>query len=233
MKKDKIILIILLVFILIAGGIMLLFTLEKEEVNKEMSNSLKVKEEYSKLNDKINENNQRKYPIVSLTDDNPFVISNETEIIDILKNKMGIIYFGFSNDPWCRTLMPILAKVAVDTNTSKIYYLNIEHIREIIDLDDRNLPIVKEKGSKGYYEILKLMDDVLEPYYLLDKNGEKIDTGRKFLNAPTVVNVIDGKITKIHVGTVKTQKSGYDTLTKKEEKELYNALVELMKNETH
>ena len=60
------------------------------------------------------------------------------------------------------------------------------------------------------------------------KSGKKINTGEKRLYAPTVVAVRDGKITGIHVGTLDSQKSGYDTLTDKEKKELKNTFVDLI-----
>ena len=57
MKKDKIILVLLLVMLLIVGSIMIYFSF-KDDVKVVVTDATKIKEEYENLNNKINEDNQ-------------------------------------------------------------------------------------------------------------------------------------------------------------------------------
>lgn len=230
MKKDKILLVGLLVLLLILGGVMTFFAFQQEEKEMEKTDAIKIKEEYAKLNGQTNEKNQEAYPIVELNEKNPFVIATEEKIIDILENSSGIIYFGFAECPWCRSLLPSLEKVALEEKISNVYYLDVKSIRDVMELDDSNKPIVKEEGSKGYYKILELLEEHLEDYTLYTKDNKEVKTGEKRIFAPTVVAVSNGKVKKIHVGTVKTHKSGYEKLTSKETEELEKILKELIES---
>ena len=62
-----------------------------------------------------------------------------------------------------------------------------------------------------------------------DIYNKEYKTGEKRLYAPTLVAVKNGKIESFHEGTVDSQKSGFDVLTKKQEKELNKILTELVK----
>ncbi len=228
MKKDKIILVLLLIILVSVGGILIYLSVKKEKTELEKTDAILMKEEYEILNNEINETNQKKYPLVMLDDDNPFKISNEEEIIKILEEGTGIIYFGFASCPWCRTLLPILAQTAKEENVGNIYYLDILKIRDVLELDDNDNPIVKEQGSNGYYKILELLDKQLDTYYLKNKEGKQIDTKEKRVYAPTLIAVLNGEVTAIHVGTVESQKSGYDALTANEQKQLQEILQNLL-----
>ncbi len=227
MKKDKIILILLLVMLLIVGSLMIYFSF-KEDVKIVVTDSTKIKEEYESLNNKINEDNQRMYPSVNLSEDNLFVKSNEEEIIKVLENESGIIVFGNSSDAYSRTIMPLIDEVSKNLDIDKIYYFDITSIRDTIDLNDLNEPIVKEQGSSGYYKLLELLDDELPTYYVT-KNGEEIDTHEKRIEVPTVIATKNCKIEGIHFKTVENQKSGYDELSNEDKEKLKKELEELMK----
>ena len=87
---------------------------------------VKIQEEYATYNEQVNENNNRTYPTVNLSDDNPFVYVTEEEAIDTLKNKTALLYFGYAGCPWCRSVLPVLESVAKEKNVSEIKYLDIE-----------------------------------------------------------------------------------------------------------
>ena len=230
MKTDKIILIILLGVLFALGCLFLFKSIEKEETLPliKQTDALKIKEEYAKLNNQINEDNNREYPKVLLEDDNPFVISSEEEVISLLESGSGIIYFGYPSCAWNRSLIPVLESVAKEQHIGKIYYLDIFNIRDVLELDDNNKPIVKTEGTNGYYKILELLDKHLDTYYLTDKNNKKIDTLHKRLYSPTIVAVSNGEIKDVHVGTIKSQKSGYDVLSTEQITELKGILKELV-----
>ncbi len=205
---------------------------ENEENPILPSDAMKFKEEYESLNGVMNENNKMNYPEVIVNEKNPIVYKTDDEIVSFLENGTGVIYFGFSDCPWCRSAVPMLLRAAESTNLGEINYVNIKEIRDELDLDDNDQVVVKKEGTRAYQEILKKLDEVLEPYYLTNKSQKKIDTKKTRLYAPTVITIREGKILDLHVDTVETQKSGYQTLSQKEQEELFqiyqNMFLELL-----
>ena len=125
-------------------------------------------------------------------------------------------------------MLPVLDEAAKETGIASIAYLDIKNIRDVKELDENDKIVTTTEGTSNYYKILDVLKKELDDYVLTTKSGKKINTGEKRLYAPTVVAVRDGKITGIHVGTLDSQKSGYDALTDKEKKELKNTFVDLI-----
>ncbi len=85
--------------------------------------------------------------------DNLFVYKTSNEIIEILENGTGVIYFGFPECPWCQSYIPYLNDTAKNVGIKEIYYLNIKEIRS--------------DNTDDYKRIVSLLGDNL----LLDENG--------------------------------------------------------------
>jgi len=230
MKLDNKIFLSLIVSIVAIAGICIFFAVQKEESMESKTDGMRFQEEYTSLNDVINETNKLKYPTVSLDDNNVFVYKNEEEIVKILSQKSGIIYFGFSTCPWCRSMVSTLNSVAKEAGIQEVYYLNIKDIRDVKALDENNKIITTTEGNSNYYKILELLDKYLNEYVLVGKDGKEVKTGEKRLFAPTVLTVHNGEILDIHVGTVDSQKSGYDELSEEQEKELKNIFKKMIDN---
>lgn len=122
---------------------------------------------------------------------------NDSEAIDFLENKTGIIYFGFPNCPWCRNIVPVLLSLAKDNNVT-VYYFNPSDLR---------------KNNDENYEIIK---------NILDEYLEKNENGQKVLYVPDVYFVKDGNIKGHYLGSVSSQTDPYKPLSIEEKKELYN-----------
>lgn len=219
------IILLLLAFVLFVG--VLAFREKKEEIVNN-TDALLFKTEYESLNNVVREKDGKTIKELSISSTNPVDILTEEETIQFLENGTGILYFGFADCPWCRTLLPVLLSTLDNMSIGKLNYLNISSIRDTLALNEKNKVEVKEEGTKGYYRILELMDTVLEPFYLETADGKKVDTKEKRLYAPTIVGVKEGKIVGIHVGTVDSQASGYDVLTKEQEEELANLIASLV-----
>lgn len=229
MEKDKKILLSLVMVILVLAGVFGSFAWFGSHKNDSVVNdSQKFKEEYEFYNGKINESNQMNYPVVEVGNTNVIEYLTDDEAASFLKDGTGLIYFGYSTCPWCRTMVPILLSAAKSTNLSKIYYVDIKNIRDQVSLDDQDHLVVTDEGTNGYREILKELDEVLEPFYLTGKDGKKVDTLEKRLYAPTVVSVKNGEILGIHVDTVESQKSGYSPLSKEESEALFQIYQEMI-----
>lgn len=223
-KKNKIILIVIILLTIVVVGACIYSVLNNK--NNIENDAIKFRNEYMELNDKVNEINGKAYVNVSLNDTNTIKYANEEKILEILDGGTGVIYFGFSTCPWCRSLVTTLAKVAEEKN-EVIYYLDILDIRSSFELKEGKINKLRE-GSKEYYKILELLDEQLENFYLEDEAGNKYDTNEKRLYAPTLVAVNKGEITGFHVGTVETQESGYDKLTSNQVEELESIIAKLI-----
>jgi len=222
-KKNKIILAFLIVLTLSVVGVCVYTVLNNKEIN---TDAIKFRDEYSELNGKINEYNGKNYVNVSISDTNTVKYVSEEKAVELLKEGTGVIYFGFSTCPWCRSLISTLTKVAEEQKET-IYYLDVLNIRSTYKIEDNKLNKTRE-GTKGYYQLLELLDNQLEEFYLEDEAGNKFDTNEKRLYAPTLVAFNKGEITSIHVGTIESQKSGFDELNETQIEELEKIITNLI-----
>lgn len=222
-KKNKLILIILIVLTLLVVGVCTYQVLNTKEKD---TDAIKFRNEYSELNGEVNELNGKNYVNVSISDNNTVKYVTEEEVYELLKDGTGVIYFGFSTCPWCRSLVSTLTSVAEEEKET-IYYLDILNIRSAFELEDGKLNKIKD-GTKGYYKLLDILDNELEEFYLEDAEGNRFDTEEKRLYAPTLIAFNQGKVTSIHVGTVDSQENGYDELSDTEIEELEKIIKKLI-----
>lgn len=221
---------LLLLLILIISIALVIFTLKpfnkKEELN---TDSIKFKEEYEKLNDKVNERNNKKYPKVIIPEDNPFIYSDTKDIIKrINNNETIVIYFGFNTCPWCRSVLPTLMEASEYLEVDKIYYIDISDIRNTMTINSDNEIETTKEGTEGYYELLEVLDDVLEDYTLIDKDDNKVSTGEKRIYAPNIVTVVEGEVIALETGISDKQTDGYMKLTEEIKKDSYDKLYKIL-----
>ena len=223
MKKEKILLICLPILCVIVAILGYLDVINVE--TNTYGDSIKFKDEYEKYNDQETSSGQ-KYVNLKIDNKNPIKYSTYDEIIDIIENKTGIIYLGFPECPWCRSVIPVLFDVVKDNEINTIYYLNIKDERTsytvedeklVYEIDDRGK---EKKGTEGYHKLLKVLDKHLTEY-TISYEDKTYETGEKRIYAPTVIFVKDGKVLGLHVSTVDTHLSGYDKMTKEQIEELY------------
>lgn len=213
MKQQKIMMILLPIFCLLLAVFAYLKVINNE------TDSVRFKKEYESLNGESKN--------IKISSDNPIKYSNYDEILDVIKNKTGIIYLGFPKCPWCRTAIPVLFDVAKDNAVDTIYYLNILNERDSYTVEDGKLKYSLDsnnkeiKGTKGYFKLLKALDKHLSDY-IINFDGKDYEVGEKRIYAPTIVFVKEGKVLGIHVSTVESQESGNDELTDEQYDELYS-----------
>lgn len=208
-------------FITIILTLTLLLTLTGCTKNEEKTDAIKFKEEYESVNNQDN-GHGNKHRELNISKDNPFIYSTAEEISQKMDNNESfIVYFGFKECPWCRSVLTELIKVAKDKEVETIYYVDVKDIRDVKEVDEEGNITTTKEGSKGYMELLEKMDSVLENY-TLTKDEEKIDTGEKRIYAPNIVAVANGKAIQLETGISDKQKDGYQELTDKMKKETYN-----------
>jgi thiol-disulfide isomerase/thioredoxin len=212
MNKKTIIKIIIFLIILIVLSTILYTIIGSNNDNSRFKN------EYENLNNTKSENG-KKYLNVEIPKENLVKYATYQDIMNLLKDGTGIIYFGFPECPWCRNAVPTLIKTAKKEEVSQIYYYNAKDIRDEKELKNGKIITTKD-GTKEYKNLLKKLNNYLPEYEgLNDKNIKRI-------YFPTVIFVMGGKVVGSHTGTVDSQKNPYIQLTTKQQKELEKIYTE-------
>lgn len=212
--KNKILIVILSSLIILSTG-----CFNKKDSVK--TDAIKFKEEYEKLND-TESNYGIKYSSLEISKKNPIKYATETEIIDVIKNKTGVIYLGYPECPWCRTAVPVLLEAAKQTGIDKVYYLNMKDVRDKKKLDENGKVVIEEQGSKDYPKLLEALGEYADVYDGLN------DDSIKRIYVPIVIFVKDGKIIGKHLDTVSSQENPFVKLDEEQTKELLNIYKDYM-----
>ena len=134
MKREVIIILVVISLFLVSGC-----------TNKKLSDSEKFKQEYEELNNQKREKDDKEYRSITIPKDNPYVYQTASDIIERMDNKETfVVYFGFAECPWCRSILPTLTEVAKDLELDTIYYVDIQEIRDVIEYKDGQLQTTKE-----------------------------------------------------------------------------------------
>jgi len=230
MDKKRIIGIILGVLLVLAMA--LTFYLEYKDNKKPdapervaTEDAKKFKEEYEKLNGET-AYGDIKYLSLSVSEFSTVTYKTDKEIVDILNEGSGVIYFGFNSCPWCRSMVETLLKVVEDNEIENFYYTDIKGIRSKYEVKNKKLTKTTE-GTDAYYDILEVLDEYLSDY-VVTSNKKDYKTGEKRLYAPTVVVVKDGEIIGVHEVTVDSQTEPFAGLNETQKKELYDIYNEIV-----
>ena len=203
--KKKIILSILVISLLVTGCF-------NKKVNTQ-TDGYKFAEEYTSING-VEGKNGKKNRELTISDKNPFVYKTAEELVEAIDNKETfIVYFGFSTCPWCRSILEQFIKVLDDKKIKRVYYVDIYDIRDVKELDADLKVITTKEGTKGYMELLKRLDNVLDEYTLSTEDDGKIDTGEKRIYAPNIVAVSKGKALQLETGISDDLTDPYGELT--------------------
>lgn len=244
-KKRKIaIAFVVVLFILVALEIVYIFSelYSESDIPNEptITDAIKFKNEYESINGEKNSSG-KDIRVLSIPDDNPFIYSSADEIVEKMNNKETfIVYFGFKNCPWCRSVLPSLIESAKENNVTKIYYVDVLGIRDKYELDENNKAVRTVEGSEGYYKLLASMGNVLDDYepltYKVKKKTKKVKIGEKRIYAPNVVAVKDGVAIALETGIVPDLTDAYmeiDDGLKCQFKEKFKCLFETIKNDDY
>ncbi len=224
----------IVVFLVAIIGIAVTLNDKKLETPNSNSNSgsntqpdgLRFKEEYEAYNNKEREDDKGNYfQELNIPENNPIKYASLEEVLEILDKGTGVLYFGYPTCPWCRNAIPVLLEAVEEKNVNTIYYLNVNEYKNTFAVKDGKVEKIKEE-KEGYYDLLKALDEVLDPY-VLTSNGKTYETGEKRIYVPFVVFVKDGAIVTTHLGTVNLEgtQTKYDALTEKQHEELLNTYL--------
>lgn len=187
----KVIFSIICILLLVGCGV------KEQNLNPSMNETKKFKEEYESYNGTKN--------LITMSIDEEVEIKylQATEILPLLKEGTGILYFGFPTCPWCRNLVPVLLDVAFENNMT-ISYVNTRELRK--------------ENQEEMGEIIAYLSEYLE----IDEDGQKV------LYVPDVYFIKDGKIIGHHLGTVDSQDNPMIPLTNEQREELKILFTDLI-----
>jgi len=178
------------------------------------------KHEYEVLNGQTTPDGEHEYKHIDIPDSNPFIYVDGETAKEKLTSGTGVLYMGFPECPWCRTLLPALVAAYQEAGyRGPVYYYNALNDRDELSLSDAGQIVTDEPGAQVYHDLVKMLYNYLGPYKGLN------DPTIKRIYFPTTVFFKDGAITAVHLVTIDSQKDGYDVLTDGQFKELKNKLI--------
>lgn len=226
MKKIINLILILLLVITVTGC---------EKKTPKLTDAERFKEEYESLNNQTREKDGKKIRSLSIPEDNPMIYKTAEEVSKMMDEKETfLVYFGFKDCPWCRSVVEELIHVAKDKNIGRIYYVDVKEIRDVKGVTEDGKVETTTEGSKGYYELLGKLDNVLDDYTLYDKDEKEITDGKR-IYAPNVVAISEGNPIKLVTGESEGLEDPYQELTDKMRKSTYNkfeCLIDCLEKES-
>ena len=222
MNKKYMVITSILLIVCVFG---LIFINNRNEMKKD---SYKFKKEYESLNGKKNDYGKITRE-VNIPKDNPIKYSSAKEIVKMMDNKESfVVYFGFSEYPWCRSIVENLITAAKNKNIDTVYYVDVQNIRDVVELVDGKMKTT-DKGNKDYLTLIKKLDNVLSDYTLEDEDGNEVKVGEKRIYAPNIVSVVNGKAEELTEGTSSKESNPYMKLTKGMNKESIKKIEYVLK----
>lgn len=195
-------------------------TNERSSEETEKTDAVKFKEEYEIHNSEYDDKRGHNYIQVEISENNPAVYMTMAELFDLMdEEKSGIIYFGFPECPWCRTLLPSLLSALDAGGIERLYYINNYEERDLKELKDGKI-VTTQQGSDDYYKLLEVLGDYAQVYAGLG------DDSIKHVYYPTVLFIKNGKIVAMHTGTVESQDDVWTEMTEEQKNELEEQLME-------
>ena len=217
MKKNIVIVISLIIIIGVMSLVLIFMKTDEQNINF-TEDEIKFKEEYESKNGiELAENYVLK--TIDIDSDNNVKYVNDDEIINLLTEGTNVIYFGWSDCNWCRSVLPTLVKVVKENNIDTLYYYDFKKLRTAYENDNDT------KKVEIYENILDIIGEDITSVFA----EESLKNGEKKILAPTVVFIRDGNYIGLHFKSVDTQVNSTDELDEMQIKELrnkYQTLIE-------
>lgn len=209
--KNKLIIILSVILVGVVLGLVILFMKNDDNKINYTNDEIKFKDEYENLNgQELKEDYILK--TIDIEVDNNIKYVNDDELINLLTMGTNVIYFGWADCNWCRSIVPTLIKTVKSNNINQLFYYDLKSLRNSYENNE------DENKVKLYEEIIKIIGDKIESVF--DENSPR--NGEKKILAPTVVFIKNGEFIGLHVKSVETHLKSTDELNEKQIKELSN-----------
>lgn len=216
MKKNNFLILICLIIIIAIMSLVLIFMKTDEPKINYTEDEMTFKEEYEKLNGmELMEGYVLK--TINIDSDNNIKYITDKDIIKKLTKGTNIIYFGWSDCNWCRSIVPTLVSTLKENEIDTLYYYDFKELRSSYEKGDA-------KKTKIYESILEIIGSDITSVF--DEESKK--SGEKKILAPTVVFIKDGEYVGLHVKSVESHLKSTDELTDEQILELKNIYTTLI-----
>lgn len=190
------------------------------------------KEEYETLNGGYDEELGDNFRTVKISKHNPMVPVEASDIVKKINNKETfVVFFGYAECPWCRSMVSTMVKTAKNNKIKKIYYVDVQNIRDQLEYNDESKTFgTATIGSDDYMKLIKklknILDDYMVSYTSIDGEEKEINAGEKRIYAPTLIYVKKGKAVESVDGLSDKQETSSDKLTKEMKEDMTSELNE-------
>lgn len=140
------------------------------------------------------------------------------EVINVLNNNTGVVLF-VNDKKDINGFLDLLYDKEEDTN---IYVCNVKNDEIVLELNENDNPVVKQRASKDYKLLLDRLGSYNETYYL-NTSEDIIETDYKRIVTPMVLFVKNGNIMFSHYVIEE------ENLTNEELLDIYSQGFELIK----
>ncbi len=195
-------------------------------LNENDSDIAQFKEEYESLNGLEDDVRDNTHTTLKIDENAQIYYKTDEEIVEFMNNEQGIIYFGFSDCPWCRAMIETLISATVDKEIN-LYYVDISNSRNTYAFQNGEVTET-EKGTDAYYEIIDFLDGKLPEYNVKNENDEILSTNTKRLYAPTIVTVKDGTLVDLYSPGSNDIADPYEKATDKEANDMYTKFLKMI-----
>lgn len=210
MRKNIIIVISLIVVISVMSLVLVFMKTDEPKLNY-TDDEIKFKDEYENLNG-VELAQDYVLKTIDIESDNNIKYINDNEIMSKLTEGTNVIYFGWADCNWCRSIVPTLINTLKESEINTLYYYDFKKLRTEYENNSD-----KDK-TKIYENILNIIGEDITSVF----SEESPRSGEKKILAPTVVFIKDGKYITLHVKSVDSQINSTDELTETQLKELKN-----------
>lgn len=218
MKKNIIIIFSIIIVILIMGLFLVLMKTDDTKT-KYTQEEINFKDEYENLNGR--DYGETTLKNITIESDNNVTYIKDSEIIEELTNGDKVIYLGWPECNWCRTMIPTLVSTLKKNGIDTLYYYNFKNLRTAYETSS-------DRDKVEIYEnILEIIGEDITSVFAEDSKRK----GEKKILAPTVIFIQDGEYIGLHVKTVDSQLKSTDELSKEEIKSLesiYQSYIDKM-----
>jgi len=188
--------------------------------DQEVTGAPRFKQEYELLNGQSNMDGSNTYQTLDIPEDSDIIYADMDSIRALFENGTGILFLGFPECPWCRTLIPTLISAVREAGYGDtLLYYNALYDRDKKHLDDDGNIVVDEPGNVSYQFLVEQLYDHLGPYAGLE------DETIKRIYFPTTAFVKDGRVLSAHLVTVESQTNAYEPLDSEQRAELYERIA--------
>ena len=180
-KKNIVILFVLVIIICLTGCE--LPSIKKAET---VLDGISFKVEY----EEYNENGF--YPL-NIEKENPMKYVTVDNFKTVLSSD-SVIYLGYAECNICRNVVDIL--VNEDIDIEDIYYIDVNKIRNNLDVVNDKIKVINE-GTSEYAYLLEYLNDYTDDY-VISKDDKVYNTNYKIIYAPALLFIKDGNLVKYY-----------------------------------